>query len=75
MLIKSIAGDFELIIDKIEVEDRSLVIVGKMGVWDARSYLTAREVIAILGKLMRVQVLGFLLTLPIHVMRGERRAP
>ena len=75
MLIKSMAGDFELSIERIEVEGRNLVIVGKMGVWDARSYLSAREAISVLGKLVRLKTIGFLLALPVLALRGSSNAP
>lgn len=75
MLIRSMAGDFELSIDRIEVEGRNLVIVGKMGVWDARSYLTAREAVSVLGKLARFKTIGFLLALPVLAMRGNSNVP
>jgi hypothetical protein len=75
VLIKSMAGDFELSIDRIEVEGRNLVIVGKMGVWDARSYLTAREAISVLSKMVRLKTIGFLLALPFLAMRGSSIAP
>ena len=64
MLIKSMAGDFEISIVRFETEDGHLVMVGKMGVWDARAYVTPRELVAVLGKLLNPAVLLYLLRLP-----------
>lgn len=64
MLIKSMAGDFEISIVRFETEDGHLVMVGKMGVWDARTYVTPRELVTVLGKLLNPAVLLYLLRLP-----------
>lgn len=51
MLIKSPAGEFPITIERFEVEGRDLVIVGKMGVWDARTHVGPRDFLRVLGKL------------------------
>jgi hypothetical protein len=51
LLIKSPAGEFPITIDRFEIEGNELVIVGKMGVWDARTHVEARDFLRILGKL------------------------
>ncbi len=51
MLIKSPAGEFPITIERVEVEGRDLVIVGKMGVWDARTHVGPRDFLRVLGKL------------------------
>ncbi len=38
-------------IDRFEVESGELVIVGRMGVWDARTHVGAGEFLRLLGKL------------------------
>jgi hypothetical protein len=64
VLIRSMAGDFEISINGFEVEKGRLVMVGRMGVWDARTYITPREVLKVFGKLLRPGVLFFILRLP-----------
>ena len=64
MLIRSLAGDFEISIKGFEVKNGRLVMVGTMGVWDARTYFTPREVISTLAKLLRPRVLFYILQLP-----------
>lgn len=52
MIIKSPAGDFPMSIERFEVEGNELVIVGRMGVWDARTHVSAGEFLKLLGKLL-----------------------
>jgi hypothetical protein len=51
LYIKSPAGEFPITIERFEVEGNDLVIVGKMGVWDARTHVGARDFLKIIGKL------------------------
>jgi hypothetical protein len=51
LLIKSPAGEFPITIDRFEIEGSELVIVGKMGVWEARTHVEAGDFLRILGKL------------------------
>jgi hypothetical protein len=51
LLIKSPAGEFPITIERFEVEGSELVIVGKMGVWDARTHLTPRDFLHVARKL------------------------
>lgn len=64
MLIKSLAGEFKVTVERFETEGRDLVMVGKMGVWDARMYIPARELMSVFGKLLRPRVMGYLLRAP-----------
>ena len=77
MLIKSMAGDFEISIAGFETEGRHLVMIGKMGVWDARTYFTPRDLLALLGKLLSPSVLLYLMRLPYLCIRdgsSERKS-
>jgi hypothetical protein len=51
LIIKSPAGEFPMTIDRFEVESGDLVIVGRMGVWDARTYVPAGEFLRLIAKL------------------------
>lgn len=64
MLIRSLAGDFEISIQKFEIEKGRLVMVGRMGVWDARTYITPREMITVVAKLLVPRVILYILQLP-----------
>jgi hypothetical protein len=52
LIIKSPAGEFPMTIDRFEVDSGELVIVGRMGVWDARTHVAAGEFLSLLGKLL-----------------------
>ena len=52
MIIKSPAGEFPITIERFEIEAGDLVIVGRMGVWDARTHVPPRDFLAILSKLL-----------------------
>ena len=70
MLIKSPAGEFPITIDKFQIEKSELVIVGRMGVWDARTHVEAGEFLRLLGKLLlSPAVILFALKAPFLAMR------
>lgn len=51
MRIKSRAGNFNMSIDEVGTEDGELVLTGKMGVWQAKTYLSAAELDEMLAKI------------------------
>ena len=70
MLIKSPAGEFPITIEGFEIEGNELVIVGKMGVWDARTHVGAGDFLKIMGKLMTSPaVLSFAVKAPFLARR------
>ena len=64
MLIRSMAGDFDISIKEFEVKNGRLIMVGTMGVWDARTYMTPRELVSVFAKLLRPEILFYILRLP-----------
>lgn len=75
MLIKSMAGDFEISIDRFETEDGYLVMTGKMGVWDAKTYITARELLVVFGKLLNPKVILYVLSVPFRALSNKQSGP
>jgi hypothetical protein len=72
VLIKSPAGEFPITIERFEVEGSELVIVGKMGVWDARTHVGPRDFLSVMGKLvLSPAVLLFALKAPFAARRGS----
>ena len=69
MRIVSGAGEFDVTISKVVLEDRSVVMIGKMGVWEARLVLTAGEALG-LAKSMALPLLRALLGLESHRNSG-----
>jgi len=49
MRIKSRAGNFNMTIEDVGVEDGELVMTGKMGVWSAKTMLSVDELREMLG--------------------------
>ena len=75
MLIKSPAGEFPITIDGFEIEKGELVIVGRMGVWDARTHVGAGEFLRLLGKLiLSPTVMLYTLKAPFLALRSKPRA-
>ena len=75
MLIRSMAGDFNISIERFETDSGRLVMIGKMGVWDARTYITPRELLGVFGKLLRPAVLFYILRLPFLAFAKKANAP
>lgn len=70
MIIKSMGGEFDIAIDGFEIEGRHLVMIGRMGVWDARTYITGTEFLRVFGKLFKPRVLFGLITMPFRTARA-----
>lgn len=70
MVIKSQAGDFHIEVSHFEVSGRHLVLVGKMGVWDAQLLMGPREILTIVRKLLcKPATLFYLLRVPLTALR------
>lgn len=74
MRILSMAGEFEIKISGFDVENNHLVMVGVMGVWQARTYMTPREMVGLLLKALTPKVLWFVLKLPFLLASTPRLA-
>jgi len=61
MKVQSQAGNFVLSFERMEPGERDLVITGKMGVWEATTFMSLGEFLAILGMTLRPRILGFLI--------------
>lgn len=73
MLIQSQAGEFEIDVKHFEREGDALVMVGAMGVWEARTHVTPRDAWMLLGKLASSGAFwGFALSLPFKVVRQPK---
>jgi hypothetical protein len=73
LIIKSPAGEFPITIDGFEIEKGELVIIGRMGVWDARTHVAAGEFLRLLGKLFVSRaVLVFALKAPFLALRANQ---
>ncbi len=60
MRISSRAGNFNMTIDEVTVENGELVMIGKMGVWSAKTMLSAEELTQMLQTMkLSAKVLDF----------------
>ncbi len=76
MRVISGAGEFELRVDDVSVRDRSLVLSGKMGVWESETFITAEELAALLRTAMNRPAIGYLgRRLPGALWRALRSRP
>lgn len=61
MRVESQAGKFVLSFERLEPADGEILITGKMGVWDARTFMTPPEFLQLLLMTLTPRMLGFLL--------------
>lgn len=75
MLIKSQAGEFEISISGFELEGEDLVMVGAMGVWQARTHITPKDAAAVLRLLAASgAVWAYLFKFPFLLMKHRGRS-
>lgn len=73
MLIKSQAGDFEIGISNFEREGDDLVIIGAMGVWEARTHITPRDALLVLRKLLLSRaVWAYAMSFPLLLLKNRK---
>ena len=69
------AGDFDISIKSFEIKNGRLVMIGTMGVWDARTYFSPREVLTTLAKLLRPRVLLYIFQIPFLALTAKPNEP
>ena len=73
MEIRSPAGEFGFEIETLRIEDREIVLSGKMGVWEAETHVTQDDFLKLLGlMLFRARFWLFVLRLPRYALLGTR---
>jgi hypothetical protein len=80
MRIKSRAGNFNMTIDEVGTENGELVLTGKMGVWQAKTYLSVQELRDMLKTLkIEASVIDFVALFGFRYVRalveGQRAQP
>lgn len=61
MKVESQAGKFVLTFEEMRPGDDEVVIIGKMGVWEATTHVSLSEFLGILKLTLRPRMLGYLL--------------
>jgi len=73
MQVISGAGEFELSVDHVEVRDASVVLVGKMGIWEAETIIDQSELGRLLLVMLSPRVLLWALGRPFSALRRRLR--
>jgi hypothetical protein len=53
MKIESAAGEFSFDLEKLELRDDGIVLIGKMGVWEAETTMTSADLRRVLAMVLR----------------------
>lgn len=76
MRVVSGAGEFEIQVDEVSTRNGSLVLIGKMGVWESETFLTAEELASIVRTSMNRPTIAYLMRrLPSAIWRTLRPRP
>lgn len=68
--IESAAGEFAFDIESMTIDGDTMVLLGKMGVWDAKTRLTRADLLKLLGLTVgSFRFWGFALRLPGYALR------
>ena len=59
MQVISGAGEFEIVVERVEVRDASLVMIGKMGIWESETIIDQSELPQLLRVALTPRVLGW----------------
>ncbi len=71
MHISSSAGDFEVKINSVRRERNSLVIIGRLGVWEARTYINPDDFLRILKIIFSPAFLLYFLFFPYYYIKEK----
>ena len=53
MKIESAAGEFGFDVDKLELREDGIVLIGKMGVWEAETTMSSADLRRLLGMVLK----------------------
>ena len=73
MQVISGAGEFEIVVDRVEVRDSSLVMIGKMGIWESETIIDQAELPRLLRVALNPRVLGWTLGRPFAALARRLR--
>ena len=72
MKVVSPAGEFEFKVKESTVEDEHVVMIGQMGVWDSKIYLTTADIWLFTSMFLRPSVILFILKQPFKSLFGSK---
>lgn len=62
--MESPAGDMEIRMLSMDREGNKLIVIGQMGIWDAKIYFEPAEVVQLMRLLFKFSVIQYLFMLP-----------
>jgi hypothetical protein len=77
MQVISGAGEFEIVVERVEPRNTSLVMIGKMGIWESETIIGQAELPHLLRVALTPRVLGWIVWRPFAALarrlagRGE----
>jgi hypothetical protein len=75
MIIESAAGEFEFEIEALLVKDESIVLTGKMGVWEAETSMDRDDMWKLLGlTLGSLSFWIYAIKLPFYAIFGRKKS-
>ena len=76
MKIESAAGEFGFDLNALELRDDGIVLMGKMGVWEAETTMTTADLRRVIGMVLRKPgAWGYLFRLVMGVRQDIAKAP
>jgi len=73
MQVISGAGEFEIVVERVEVRDTSLVMIGKMGIWESETIIDQAELPQLLRVALSPRVLGWTVGRPFAALARRFR--
>ena len=73
MQVISGAGEFEIVVERVEVRDTSLVMIGKMGIWESETIIGQAELPHLLRVSLTPRILGWVLGRPFAALAARLR--
>lgn len=73
MQVISGAGEFEIVVERVEVRDTSLVMIGKMGIWESETIIDQAELPRLLRVALTPRVLGWTVGRPFAALARRFR--
>ena len=69
MKIVSAAGEFDISVERVEVRQGALVVIGKMGIWEAETFIEQEDVGHLINVSLNPRLIGWVLMQPFAALR------
>ena len=71
MQVISGAGEFEIVVERVEVRDTSLVMIGKMGIWESETIIGQAELPHLLRVSLTPRIVAWVLGRPFSALAAR----